>query len=73
MYSRIITKNDCKHITIASIARADAVVSWNCEDMVNDNRIPRYNEVNKTHGYAEIKIVTPYKFMNPNKSMEVPL
>jgi predicted nucleic acid-binding protein len=56
-------KNDCKHIAIATIANADAVVSWNCEDMVNPNRIPKYNEVNTKHGYQEIKIQTPKEFM----------
>jgi len=55
--------NDCKHVAIATIVRADAVVSWNCEDMVNPNRIPKYNEVNKTHGYPEITILTPNEFM----------
>ena len=55
--------NDCKHIAIATITKADAVVSWNCEDMVNPNRIPKYNEVNRQHGYKEIEILTPDKFM----------
>ena len=55
--------NDCKHIAIATIARVDAVVSWNCDDMVNPNRIPRYNEVNEKHGYARIEILTPNEFM----------
>jgi predicted nucleic acid-binding protein len=55
--------NDCKHIAIATIHRADAVVSWNCEDMVNPNRIPKYNEVNEAHGYPKMKIQTPNEFM----------
>ena len=55
--------NDCKHIAIATITKADAVVSWNCDDMVNPNRIPKYNEVNKKQGYQEIEILTPSEFM----------
>jgi predicted nucleic acid-binding protein len=55
--------NDCKHIALATLAHADAVVSWNCDDMVNPNRIPKYNEVNKAQGYSEIKIQTPNEFM----------
>ena len=51
--------NDCRHIALATITHADAVVSWNCEDMVNPNRIPKYNEVNKTHGYSAIIILNP--------------
>ena len=58
--------NDCKHIAIAAITQADAVVSWNCEDMVNPNRIPKYNEVNKKLGYKAIEILTPDKFMEEN-------
>ena len=55
--------NDCKHIAIATITQADAVVSWNCDDMVNPNRIPKYNEVNKQQGYQKIEILTPNQLM----------
>ena len=58
--------NDCKHIAIATITRANATVSWNCEDMVNPNRIPKYNEVNVKQGYPEVKILTPSEFMEAN-------
>ena len=62
----VISENhitDCRHVALATIVRADAVVSWNCGDLVNPNRIPKYNKVNEKHGYPEIKIVTPDKFM----------
>ena len=55
--------NDCRHIAIATITRADAAVSWNCDDMVNPNRIPKYNEVNVAQGYPEIRILTPNELM----------
>ena len=55
--------NDCKHVALATIAHADAVVSWNCGDMVNPHRIPKYNEANEKHDYQEIKILTPNEFM----------
>ena len=54
---------DCRHVAIATIARADAVVSWNCDELVNSNKIPKYNEVNAKHGYPKIEILTPDKFM----------
>jgi len=57
---------DCRHIAIATIARADAMVSWNCDDMVNPNRIPKYNEVNEKNDYPQIKILTPDEFMEAN-------
>jgi predicted nucleic acid-binding protein len=55
--------NDCKHVALATLTHADAVVSWNCDDMVNPHRIPKYNEVNTTQGYQEVKILTPSEFM----------
>ena len=64
--AKVISKNhmnDCKHIAIATIAHADAVVSWNCDDMVNPHRIPKYNEVNEKRGYPKITILTPDKLM----------
>ena len=60
--------NDCRHVALATVTRADAVVSWNCNDMVNPNRIPKSNEVNKKHGYPEIKILTPNEFMEANRA-----
>ena len=57
------SRTDCQHIAIATITKADAVVSWNCDDMVNPNRIPKYNEINKLHGYEEVEILTPSEFM----------
>ena len=61
--------NDCKHVAIATLTRADVVVSWNCRDMLNPNRIPKYSEVNETlgyntsQGYVKLEILTPDKFM----------
>ena len=55
--------NDCRHVALATINHADAVVSWNCGDLANPNRIPKYNEVNERHGYPKITILTPDKFM----------
>ena len=54
---------DCRHVAIATIARADAVVSWNCDELVNSNKIPKYNEVNEKQGYPKIEILTPDKLM----------
>ena len=54
---------DCKHVAIATITRADAVVSWNCDELVNSNKIPKYNEVNEKQGYSKIEILTPDKWM----------
>jgi predicted nucleic acid-binding protein len=57
------SQNDCKHVALATIARADVLVSWNCKHMVNEQRIQKYNDVNEEHGYPKIEILTPNKFM----------
>jgi predicted nucleic acid-binding protein len=58
--------NDCRHIALATVARADVIVSWNCKDIVNARRIPKYNDINEQQGYPRIEIQTPYKFMEAN-------
>ncbi|MCL2005447.1 MAG: hypothetical protein FWG73_04705 [Planctomycetaceae bacterium] len=51
--------DDCKHIAIATIHRADVLVSWNFKHIVNINRIRGYNSVNMRLGYPIIEIRTP--------------
>jgi hypothetical protein len=58
----IVSKNhltDCKHVALAAVARVDAIVSWNCKHIVNENRIGRYNAINEALGYPRIAILTP--------------
>ncbi len=50
---------DALHIALATIARVDALVSWNFKHIVNLKRIKAYNEVNSTRGYPGIEIRTP--------------
>jgi len=49
--------DDCKHIALATITRADALVSWNFKHIVN--RREGYNDVNDALGYPKIKIQSP--------------
>ena len=53
------SRNDCRHVALATII-ADGIVSWNLGDMVK--RADKYNSVNMTQNYPEIKIVTPNKY-----------
>ena len=53
--------NDCKHIALATLARADALVSWNFGDIVY--RRAGYNDVNEILGYPGIVIQTPKQFI----------
>jgi predicted nucleic acid-binding protein len=55
---------DCKHIALATINRADMLVSWNFKHIVNINRIRGYNSVNMRLGYPTIEIRTPYEVIH---------
>jgi predicted nucleic acid-binding protein len=53
--------DDCRHIALATINNADALVSWNFRHIVY--RRAGYNDVNEKLGYPRIEIQTPEKFM----------
>ncbi len=53
--------DDCRHIAIATICKADALVSWNFKHMIY--RRAGYNDVNETLGHPRIAIQPPKKFM----------
>lgn len=50
---------DAQHIAIATVTRADVVVSWNFVHIVNLTRIHGYNAVNLRQGYPVLEIRTP--------------
>jgi predicted nucleic acid-binding protein len=56
----VISKNslaDCLHVALATINKADVLVSWNLHDVVK--RKDKYNNVNDRNGYPQIEIQTP--------------
>ena len=55
---------DCLHITLATINRADLLVSWNFKHIVNIERIRGYNSVNIKNGYKQLEIRSPRELMN---------
>ena len=50
---------DCLHIALATIHKADILVSWNFKHIVNVTRIRGYNSVNLKLGYSMIDIRSP--------------
>jgi hypothetical protein len=56
--------DDCQHIAMATIYKADALVSWNFKHIVNVARIENYNRINHLHGYPVIEIITPKTLMS---------
>lgn len=53
---------DCMHIAIATINRADFLVSWNFKHIVNVQRISGYNSINIKNGYKQLEIRSPREF-----------
>jgi predicted nucleic acid-binding protein len=55
--------NDCLHIALATIHKADYLISWNFKHIVNVERIRGYNSINIKLGYSTIDIRSPREFM----------
>ena len=59
--------DDCRHIALATIFKADVLTSWNFRHIVNLERIKGYNGVNLKNGYSEIEIRTPKELLKYDK------
>ena len=56
---------------IESIVHACRVlVSWNCKPIVHFQKIPKYNALNRRHGYGEIAIHTPLEVIDEDDDGE---
>ena len=53
---------DCLHIAIATINKADYLISWNFKHIVNIERIEGYNSINLKKGYKQLEIRSPREF-----------
>lgn len=51
--------DDATHVAAATIARADAIVSWNFSHIVRLDKMRAYNQVNLLNGYGILTIVSP--------------
>ena len=51
--------NDAAHVAVATVAQADAIVSWNFKHIVRLEKIRGYNQVNESLGYGSLVIITP--------------
>ena len=58
------SREDCFHIALATIYKADILVSWNFKHIVNVFRIRGYNAVNLKLGYSKIDIRSPKDIIN---------
>ena len=51
--------NDARHVALATLNQADALVSWNFGHLVNIRRSKGINELNEQFNLPHIEIVTP--------------
>ena len=61
------SREDCFHIALATINKADILVSWNFKHVVNVIRIRGYNAVNLKLGYSQIDIRSPKEIIGYGK------
>ncbi len=58
------SRADCQHIAMATVSKADVLVSWNFKQIVNLEKIRGYNGINYQNGYKMIEIRTPKEIIN---------
>jgi predicted nucleic acid-binding protein len=51
--------DDALHVAAATVARADAIVSWNFRHIVRLDKIKGFNKVNLELGFGHLTIVSP--------------
>ena len=51
--------NDAAHVAAATVARADAIISWNFKHIVRLDKMRAYNQINLLNGYGILTIVSP--------------
>ena len=62
------SRADCQHIAMATIIKADVLVSWNFKHIVNLDKIRGYNGINYQLGHNMIEIRTPKELINSNNT-----
>ncbi len=62
--------DDATHVAAASVAGADAIVSWNFKHIVRLDKMKAYNRVNRTLGYGELTIATPIVVAHEEKNRD---
>jgi hypothetical protein len=55
---------DALHVALASIARADALVSWSFQHLVQLRRIRGFHAVNVLRGYPLLEIRSPLEVID---------
>lgn len=53
------SKDDLRHIALATVINIDYIVSWNFKHFVNVNTINKVGAINKIMNYKEVNILPP--------------
>ena len=64
----VASRVDALHVALASIAGADAVVSWNFKRLVQLRRIRGFHAVNVLRGYPLIEIRSPLEVIDEEEA-----
>ena len=59
--------SDALHVSAATVAGADLILSWNFRHIVNFNRIRGFNSVNFRFGYRTMTILSPKEVSDENE------
>ncbi len=55
--------NDARHVALATVAKADLILSWNFKHIVHLDKIRMFNSVNLREGYHQIEIRSPHEYV----------
>ena len=64
-------KADAMHVAVATVMRADLILSWNFRHIVNYDLIRKFNGVNVLNGYPRIEIHSPWELSYGDESQDV--
>jgi hypothetical protein len=57
-------RDDARHVSIATVAGLEIVVSWNHRHLANERKRALFNAVNRLAGYERILLIhTPFEVM----------
>jgi len=60
-------RDDALHVAAATVARADAIFSWNFRHIVRLDRIKGFNAVNLQNGYGVLTILSPREYADDDE------
>ena len=65
------SKADATHVAIATVVKADLILSWNFRHIVNYERIAQFNRVNAAKGYPSMAIHSPPEVIYGDEDKDV--